>query len=175
MQRADEPTKSLLQRDYSRRDLILGERIASVRFDRLHTCRHHGIAGNSKGKFVDYDTAQLFSLHIDPLPKGRCTQQHSIRRDAKLLQQRIARRGTLQQQRISDARDQLLMHLPHLAITGEQAESASARDLQDLANFVDRRLGKGRLAWIGHFRRQIQQRLLPIAEMRRHHKLSRML
>src|SRR5690349_15070931 len=64
VQRADQPPKSLFQRDDCRRNLILKEGIATLGVNRLHPRGDDRIAGHGKRQAVDNHTAQLLSLYI---------------------------------------------------------------------------------------------------------------
>ena len=70
MQRADQASEALFQRNHSRRHLILEKGIAAVRINRLDPRRDYGIAGHRKGQAVDDHATQLLTLHIHALPEG---------------------------------------------------------------------------------------------------------
>jgi hypothetical protein len=71
VQRSDQPSKSLLQRDDRRRNLILKERIPTLGINRFHPRRNYGITRRRKRQPVDDHATELLSLHVHSLPKRR--------------------------------------------------------------------------------------------------------
>ena len=69
MQRANQASKALFQRDHRGRNLILKKRIAPVGVDSFNSRGYHRVAGHCKRQAIDDHAAQLFALHIHPLPE----------------------------------------------------------------------------------------------------------
>src|SRR5258705_12744773 len=97
MQRPDQPAKALLQRDDRAGDLILEERIATARVNRLYSRRYYRVAGHGEREPVDDDATELLALHVHSLPEGRRSKKHGMGREAKLLEQCGLRRVSLLQ------------------------------------------------------------------------------
>src|SRR5260370_43231 len=55
-----------------------------------------GIAGHRERKLVNNHAAQLLALHVHALPERRGRKEHAMGCAAELLEQRVARAGTLQ-------------------------------------------------------------------------------
>src|ERR1700677_4452751 len=99
---ADQAAEALLERERGLRNLVVVKRIAAFLPDAFDARFHHRIARNGERKLVDDDAAQLIALHVHALPERRGGEQHAVRGGAKLVEQRVARTGTLQQRRIVD-------------------------------------------------------------------------
>src|SRR5580698_2908499 len=134
--RANEPAEPLLQREHSRWYLIVEEWLASGLFDCLHARLHHRIVRHGEGQPVDDDATERFTLHVHALPEARRPQEHGIGSDAELIEQGLTRRRSVQEDRIVQHRQQALVEIAHLCIAREEAEGASAADLQHAANTV---------------------------------------
>src|SRR5262249_10180958 len=65
----DQPSRSLLQRDTSVRDLVVVKRISSCLADGLDSRIHHGIIGHRERQLVDNYATKLFSWDVHTLPK----------------------------------------------------------------------------------------------------------
>src|SRR5208283_4239740 len=129
-ERANQPAKPLLQRDHGTRDLVLEEGIAAIFVYRLDSRGHHGIVRHGKRQLVDDDATQLLALHVNSLPEGRRRKQYGVWRQPKLLQQRILGCAALKQHGVFQLAQQPLVKLIHQRMAGEQAEGATARDVQ---------------------------------------------
>ncbi len=53
---------------------------------------------------------------------------------AKLLQEDVARRRALHEQRVGELGEKAVVQLAHLGVAGEEAEGAAAGDLEDSAD-----------------------------------------
>ncbi len=131
------------------------------------------IGRDGEGQAVDDDAAELLALHVDSLPEAGCAEEDGVGGLAELLEQHVARRGAVEQQRIGQLGQQALVDLAHLRVAGEEAEGAAFGDLEHAANAFGGLLGKVRLARIGHVGRQIEQRLPLVVEVRRDDQLAR--
>ncbi len=68
-----------------------------------------GIGRDGEGQAVDDDAAELLALHVDSLPEAGGAEEDGVGRVAELLQQDVARRGAVQQQRIGQFGEQALV------------------------------------------------------------------
>src|SRR5271155_1060146 len=174
-ERTNETAKALFERDDGRGYLIFEEGIAAAVFDRAHARLHHWVSRNGKRQAVNDHAAQRFSLHVDALPETRRAEENGIWSLPKLLKQRLARSRALQQQGVAHFDQQALVQVVHLLIAGEEAEGAAMRDVEHAADALRSLLLKIRVARVGHIRRQIEQRLLAVAEMRGHDQFARVI
>ena len=70
MQRADQASKALLERDGGLGHLVIEERVAARLLQGLDASPDHRVARHRKGQLINDNAAQLLALHIDPLPEG---------------------------------------------------------------------------------------------------------
>ena len=69
-------------------------------------------------------------------------------------------------------RQQTLVEDAHLRIAGEEAKGAAMGDFKHALDATRRGLGKFRIARVRHLRRQIEQSLFAVIEVRRHHEFA---
>src|SRR5262249_36691547 len=121
---------------------------------------------------VDDHAAKLLALNINTLPEAGRSEEYSVRRLAKLLQQHMPWCSSVQQQRIGQLRQHALVDRSHLAVAREQAEGAALRDLEHPADAFGRAVGEVRLARIRHRGRQVKQGLTLVLEVRGHNQFA---
>src|SRR5689334_20267083 len=66
---ADQPAKSLFQRDSRLRNLVIVEWIPSGSANGFDPGMDHGIVGNRERQLIYNNAAQLLARHIHPLPE----------------------------------------------------------------------------------------------------------
>src|ERR1700676_1211220 len=108
------------------------------------------------------------------LPEAGGGEEHGVRRVLEALEEHRARRSPLKHQRKLDARAHSFKEVVHLGVAGKKTEGAALAQLQKLHDFVGSFSGETRVAHIGHFLREIQQRLLLKVELGGQSALLRM-
>ncbi len=163
---ANQPAKSLLQRDDGLGDLVIGEGTAPVFVDQADPGRDDGVRGHGKREAINDDRAQLGSLDVHALPKGACGEENGVRSRAKAFEQSSPGRGPLQQHRVAHPRPDALIDIPHLLMGSEKDEGAPAGSLQELHHLLRRLPREIRRPWVRQSKRRVQQRLGPVVKVR---------
>src|SRR5260370_19610786 len=130
LQRTDQASKALLQRDHGRRHLVIEESVSSFGVNGANTRGHYRVIGDGKGQPVNNHAAQLLTLHIYPLPKRRGCEQDGIRREAKFFQQSAALLPALNQHGEFQLSQQAVVDLMHLGVAGEKTKGAPSGNFQ---------------------------------------------
>src|SRR5208283_2915085 len=174
VQRANQASKALFQRDDRAGHLVIAEGIAAGAIDRLHARRHNRVARHRERQPVDNHTTQLLALHVHTLPERRGSEQHRVRCEPKLLKQRgFWRVSLLEHGEINDA-EKLVVDIVHLRVAGEEHEGAAARDLEEPTHHASGLRCELRSARIGQVGRDVKDCLAFVVEMRGDNELARM-
>ncbi len=165
VKRTDEASEALLQGDDCGGHLILKERIATLAIDCFHTRSHDRIARNCERQPVDDHATELLTLHVYTLPEGRCREQDSIRRKAKLLEQSALRGITLTQHWKLDFSQKPLINVIHLRVAGKKYKGPATGDFEQPANAVSGFGPELGSAGIRQVRGDVEQRLALVVKM----------
>ena len=122
---ADQAAGALLERDHRLRQLLVAERIAAGAAHRFQPRLEHRIVGRGERQLVDHHHAQRVAGHVHAFAETRGAQQHAVAGFAESLQQHVARRIALHEQR-PRAVAQRLGGFAQGAVRGEQQERAAA-------------------------------------------------
>ena len=101
----------------------------------------HRIVGRGERQLVDHHHAQRLAGHVHALPETGRAQQHAVAGLAEVLQQLVARRGALHEQRPRHAVGQQLGRALQRAMRGEQQERAALGGFQHRQHRIDDALG----------------------------------
>ena len=80
---ADQPADALLERDRRLRHLLVEERIAALRADRVEPRLEQRIVGRRERQLVDDDDAERVALDVDAFPETARAEQHRVARLAE--------------------------------------------------------------------------------------------
>src|SRR5271154_687860 len=95
-ERADEASEALLEGNDGGGDLVVEEGLTAGGLDGLHAGLDDGVGGHGEGQAVDDDGRELLALHVDALPEAGGAEEHGVRRVTELLQQDVARCGSVE-------------------------------------------------------------------------------
>src|SRR5487761_2007161 len=130
---ADQPARTLFQRQYRLRQLVFHEPVAAAAPDALEAGREQRIIGRRERQLVDRDDRQRLALDVDAFPKAPRREQHGVAEFPEPREQGFARRLTLDQhreRRIRKSAAQGLYALGEPAIARVEQERAPAAGLE---------------------------------------------
>ena len=155
---ADQAAGALLERDHRLRQLLVAEGIAAGAAHRIQPRLEHRIVRRRERQLVDHHHAQRFAGDIDAFAETRRPQQHAVAGFAETLQQHVAGRVALHEQRPRPAA-QGLGGFAQRAMRGEQHEGAPGRGFEHGPQRIDQCVVVVARHRLGQRRRQVAQRL----------------
>src|SRR4051812_11239173 len=170
---ADQTPEPLSQLEHRRGKGVLGEPVPSLPRDAFAARLDERIARRRERQLVDHEEREGLALDVDALPERRGRKEDGVDVVAEPLQEPLARRVSLLQDRELEPRAATGDELVQRGVGGGENERAARRQATERDDLVREPVVVARRAWLRHASRDVHESLVAEVEGRGEDELPR--